>query len=54
LNPGLLEALLEHLTLKGVVIDERKPDVIRVAPTPLYNTFSDVWNFVNIVWQGLK
>lgn len=54
LNPGLLDRILEHLSSNGVVVDERKPDVIRVAPAPLYNTFSDVWEFVNILWQGLE
>lgn len=38
----VFDALLEN----GVVVDERKPDVIRVAPCPLYNSFSDVWQFV--------
>jgi len=38
---------LEHqLALRGVIVDSRDPDVIRVAPTPLYNTFEDVRNFV--------
>lgn len=32
----------------GVIVDERKPDVIRVAPAPLYNTFEEVWEFANI------
>lgn len=32
----------------GVVVDERKPDVIRVAPAPLYNTYAEVWDFVKI------
>ncbi|KAL8939240.1 MAG: hypothetical protein Q9216_003468 [Gyalolechia sp. 2 TL-2023] len=48
LKPGLLEGVLAELEEQGVVVDERKPDVIRVAPAPLYNTFSEVWEFVNI------
>lgn len=48
LKPGLLEGVMAELEEQGVVVDERKPDVIRVAPAPLYNTFNDVWNFVAI------
>ncbi|KAL8861503.1 MAG: hypothetical protein Q9178_002027 [Gyalolechia marmorata] len=48
LKPGLLEGVMVELEEQGVVVDERKPDVVRVAPAPLYNTFSDVWNFVAI------
>jgi kynureninase len=54
LDPGLLDKVLEVLEKEGVVIDERKPDVIRVAPAPLYNNFSDVWNFVDIFWKALR
>ena len=46
LQPGLLPYVMEHLEAAGIVLDERKPDVVRVAPAPLYNTFEDVWNFV--------
>ena len=48
LKPGLLDGVLETLEAAGVVVDERQPDVIRVAPAPLYNTYSEVWDFVEI------
>ncbi|KAI4185403.1 MAG: hypothetical protein LQ346_005905 [Caloplaca aetnensis] len=48
LKPGLLGGVMAELEEQGVVVDERKPDVVRVAPAPLYNSFSDVWEFVDI------
>ena len=41
--------LFNKITKKGVIADWREPDVIRVAPVPLYNSFSDVFNFYNIL-----
>lgn len=35
-----------ELMRRGIVVDERNPDVIRVAPAPLYNTFGEAWEFV--------
>ncbi len=37
------------LRARGVVPDFRKPDVIRLAPSPLYNTFTELWNSVEIL-----
>lgn len=33
----------------GVVCDLRRPNVIRAAPVPLYNTFHDVWRFARLL-----
>ena len=37
--------LLAQLERSGIVCDFREPDVIRVAPVPLYNSFHEVWRF---------
>ena len=41
--------VFEALKRDGVLADWREPNVIRVAPVPLYNTFSDVFAFGQIV-----
>jgi kynureninase len=41
--------LLKELETAGVKCDFREPNVIRVAPTPLYNTFHEVWRFARIL-----
>src|SRR5881227_428700 len=43
--------LLKELEAAGVKCDFREPNVIRVAPTPLYNTFHEVWRFERILAQ---
>lgn len=42
-------AVHKHLENHGVICDWREPDVIRVAPAPLYNTYKDVYNFTDIL-----
>lgn len=41
--------IFEELGRQGVMVDWREPNVIRIAPVPLYNTFEDVWRFGNII-----
>ena len=41
--------VFDYLSNEGVICDWRNPDVIRVAPHPLYNTFTEVFDFVNIL-----
>jgi kynureninase len=43
--------LLKEIETAGVKCDFREPNVIRVAPTPLYNTFHEVWRFGRILAQ---
>lgn len=43
--------IFDELTKQGVFADWREPNVIRVAPVPLYNSFEDVYRFGEIVSQ---
>ena len=45
--------LFDKVVARGVVADWREPDVIRIAPTALYNSFEDAYNFVNILKEEL-
>jgi kynureninase len=45
--------IFDELLKAGVIADWREPNVIRVAPVPLYNTFEDVFNFGKIIEQQL-
>jgi kynureninase len=48
------KAVFDEWYQQGVVGDWRNPNVIRLAPTPLYNSFLDVFRFAQILEQSLK
>ena len=43
--------LFKYLHENGIITDWREPDVIRVAPVPLYNRYEDCWVLVNSIKQ---
>ena len=43
------QGMLQVLSDQGAITDFREPDIIRVAPIPLYNSFEDVYRFSEIV-----
>lgn len=48
----VMRTVFEYLTKNGVVGDEREPDVIRLAPTPLYNTLKDCEKAAAVIEQA--
>jgi kynureninase len=46
--------LFDAIIDRGVMADWREPDVIRVAPVPMYNSFEDVYNFYSILKSELE
>lgn len=45
--------IFEELKKQSVIADWREPNVIRIAPVPLYNSFEDVYRFGEIILQML-
>ena len=48
------ESVQASLEARGVRTDWREPNVIRAAPTPLYNSFEDIWRFVDVLNDALS
>ena len=46
---GDAKSFFNRLTKEGVIADWREPNVIRVAPAPLYNSFEDVYRLVEVM-----
>ena len=41
------KVIYDELIQQGIMVDWREPNVIRLAPVPLYNTYEEVWQFAN-------
>lgn len=50
---GKGKELFDKIAEAGVIADWREPNVIRVAPVPLYNSFTDVFQFVKILEKNI-
>ena len=42
------------LAEQGIVADWREPNVIRIAPAPLYNSFEDCWHFAEVLGREVS
>lgn len=51
---GQGKTLFDALTEQGVIADWREPNVIRVAPAPLYNSFEDCYRFGQCLEQAIQ
>jgi len=45
--------LFDYLMKNGVITDWREPNVIRLAPVPLYCSFEDMYDFGQILKKGI-
>ena len=51
---GMGKSLFDFITKKGVIADWREPNVIRIAPVPLYNSYKEVFRFGEILEEGIQ
>lgn len=51
---GYGRKLFDQITEAGVIADWREPNVIRMAPVPLYNSYEDIYRFGQILENALK
>ncbi len=47
------KSIFDALTQANIIVDWREPNVIRLAPVPLYNSFEDVFKFGKVLGQVL-
>ncbi|MFM7078636.1 MAG: hypothetical protein ACKOYC_02470 [Bacteroidota bacterium] len=48
------KSIHDKLLADGIITDWRHPDVIRVAPVPMYNSFMDVFNFGQSLLKAIE
>lgn len=53
-DPARARRIFQRLTAHGAICDWREPDIIRAAPAPLYNSFTDVFTFVMRLAEALR
>jgi kynureninase len=53
-DPGAAKLCQQRLTAAGLIADWREPDIMRVAPTPLYNSFGEVAGAVDLLAEALR
>ncbi|WVQ97101.1 kynureninase [Kwoniella sp. CBS 9459] len=53
-NKGVMPAVFSRLVKKGLVGDERQPNVIRLSPVVLYNKFEEIGRAVEILEEALR
>lgn len=46
------QSIIERLKSKGAIVDFRSPDIIRIAPAPLYNNYCDVYQLVQAIREA--
>ncbi|MEZ4852882.1 kynureninase [Flavobacterium sp.] len=51
---GQGKSIFHYLMENGVIVDWREPNVIRLAPVPLYSSFEDMYNFGQILKAGIQ
>ena len=46
--------MFDFISSEGVIADWREPNVIRLAPVPLYNSFEDIFKLGQIIEKALS
>lgn len=53
-SPQMLQLVVERLKSVGIIVDLKRPDIMHVTPTPLYNTFEEVWRFLQELSNSIR